>query len=42
MPLRVPKNLVKKVCKKSIVLLNGKRIRTKLIVNDFSYWLILK
>jgi hypothetical protein len=39
---KIQKNLVRKLCKKSIVLVNRRRIRIKNVVDDISYWIIIR
>lgn len=39
---RIEKNMICKLCKKSIVLIGGRRIRIKRIVDDFSCWIVIR
>ena len=39
---RVSKIAVSKLCRKSIVLATGKRVRVRLVINDYRYWLCLR
>jgi hypothetical protein len=39
---RIEKTLVRRVCRRSVVLAGGRRIRTRLVIDDFSCWILVR
>lgn len=42
MPVNYSKNIVKRVNRKSITLTNGKRVAVKMVINNYSFWLVIR